>query len=156
MDAQSIPVVDASPTTEPLPSMSEFVKQAEEAQKCLRQFVCVKDLKDCDNIIVPALHRLVKETVSFYFHRNISVFSTYNYSQLLFKNFTHLVEHPLFQETVPAVRKAIDSLELSNPHIEIPKNFGGIKGLEVRVHNQLGTPAKKGKAVAFFILFLLY
>ena len=76
MDAESITIVEPFPTSDSMQSQADFLKQAEEAQNCLRQFVCIKDLQNCDQVITPALHRLIKETVSIYFIWILSVLMT--------------------------------------------------------------------------------
>ena len=136
MDTESITVVEPYRSSENMPSLADFIKQAVETQSSFRQFTCVKDVKDCDPVIIPALHQVIKETVSFYFIEISSHLDLFYFS---------------FSSRITPT-----SL-ISNPHIEIPKNFAGIKGLHTWVNSQLvinNSSVKKGLSMPFSPLFL--
>jgi hypothetical protein len=66
MDAESYLPTDVSSTLETMQPITDFLKQAEEAQTSLRQLIAVKELKDCDNIVIAALNKLIKDTVAYF------------------------------------------------------------------------------------------
>jgi hypothetical protein len=80
MDSESPLQTDVSPTSDIMQPISDFLRQAGEAQISLRQFIAVKELKDCDNILLPALNKLIKDTVAYYFIGIIPVISDFLFS----------------------------------------------------------------------------
>ena len=61
-----------------------------------------------------------------------------------FNNFIPFVNHPLFLEIPPAVRKSIDGLSVTHPNITIPRNFAKVIGLHKRVFDQITAPNLNG------------
>ena len=108
MDAESITVIEPYCSSENMPSLADFIKQAEETQSSFRQFTCVKDLKDCDPVIIPALHRVIKETVSFYF---IEIFS---HLDLFYFSFCSRIT-PTSLTILYSKRSCLPSARLSTP-----------------------------------------
>lgn len=77
MDSESPLQFDVSSTLASMQPVSDFLKQAGEAQTSLRQFLAVKELKDCDPFLISALNKLIKDTVAYYFIGIISVISDF-------------------------------------------------------------------------------